>query len=241
MRIMRPLICLLALAIVIYATAAFAADESQSPATDSYDIVIYGGTSAGIIAAYQAAEMGKSTVVIEPTIRMGGLTTNGLGFTDTGNTAVIGGLAREFYNRVGTEYGQTGAAWRFEPKVALKVYEEMLAEHEILVVFGEQLDRTSGVVKDGTDIVSISMESGRTFYGKVFIDAKYEGDLMAAAGVSYTTGREPNSQYDEIYNGIQTANAVQHQLPRGIDPYIIPGDPSSGLLPNVNPDPGGPD
>jgi hypothetical protein len=225
-------------------------------AADDYDIVVYGGTSGGVAAGIQAARMGKSVVLIEPTKFVGGLTTGGLGATDIGNKRCIGGLSREFYHRVWQHYQQPKTwtresreryysgkphgnqadeetMWTFEPHVATKVYEDMLREAKVPVVFGERLDLKNGVQKDGARITSIRMESGRTFTGRMFIDAGYEGDLMARAGVSYHVGREANADYGETLNGIQVANATKHQFTHRPDPYIKPGDPSSGLLPGI--------
>ncbi|RAV05138.1 FAD-dependent oxidoreductase [Paenibacillus sp. YN15] len=202
------------------------------------DIVIYGGTAAGIMAAVQANIMGKSAVVIEPSRRIGGLTTGGLGDTDVGMKEAIGGLSLEFYRRVARKYSQNGACWLFEPKVALEVLQDFVAEHNIEVVYGERLELKDGVTKQGSKIISIRMESGRVFSGKVFIDATYEGDLMGKSGVSYFVGRESNSQYGETLNGIQPGLEL-NELPAGIDPYVVKGVPSSGLLLRVNPRRGG--
>lgn len=203
-----------------------------------YDIVIYGGTAAGIIAAVQAKLMGKSTVVIEPSQRIGGLTSGGLGDTDVGMKQAIGGLSLEFYKRVARKYSQDGARWLFEPKVALEVLEDMVAENNIEVIYGERLDLKDAVTKQGLEIISIRMESGNLYQGKVFIDASYEGDLMGKSSVSYFVGREPNSQYGETLNGIQPGDEL-NELPGGIDPYVIKGVPSSGLLLRVNAHRGG--
>jgi hypothetical protein len=134
--------------------------------------------------------------------------------------------------------------WTFEPHVALKIYRGWLAELDIPVVMNQRLDRNGGVAMTRSipwNILSIRMESGEVFQGKMFIDATYEGDLMAAAGVQYTIGREANSLYDETLNGVQTARATHHQFARGVDPYITPGDPTSGLLSFIEPDPPEPD
>src|SRR5262249_44464877 len=180
-----------------------------------FDVVVYGGTSGGVAAAVQAACMGKSVVLIEPGKHLGGLTSGGLGATDIGNKAAIGGLAREFYQRVRKHYQDDAAwtqekradfkgrgheanedtAWTFEPHVAEKVYGDLLREHKVAVVLGQRLDLKAGVKKDGPRIVSITMESGDVYAGKVFVDATYEGDLMAKAGVSYHVGREANAVY----------------------------------------------
>lgn len=242
---------------------------AKSRATDkSYDIVVYGGTSAGIAAAIQSSRMGKSVVVIEPSARIGGLTTGGLGQTDIGNKQVIGGISREFYQNIRRYYekaenwkwqkkeeymdgGQTRTAkgedamWTFEPSAALKVYAEMIAREKIDIIYNQRLNRSNGVKKQGQHIVEIEMESGEKYRGKMFVDATYEGDLMAAAGVSYTIGRESNSEYGETLNGVQankvsttlrgtvSKNGIHHNFIDGVDPYIIKGDPSSGLLPFI--------
>lgn len=242
---------------------------AKSRATDkSYDIVVYGGTSAGIAAAIQSSLMGKSVVVIEPSARIGGLTTGGLGQTDIGNKQVIGGISREFYQNIRRYYekpenwkwqkkeeymdgGQTRTAkgedamWTFEPSAALKVYAEMIAGEKIDIIYNQRLNRSNGVKKQGQHIVEIEMESGEKYRGKMFVDATYEGDLMAAAGVSYTIGRESNSEYGETLNGVQankvsttlrgtvSKNGIHHNFIDGVDPYIVKGDPSSGLLPFI--------
>ena len=216
-----------------------------------YDVVIYGGTSGGIAAAIQCSRMGKSVVLIEPSQRIGGLTTGGLGQTDIGNKAVIGGISREFYQNIREHYedtsnwkwqpreeyrdgGQTrteegeDAMWTFEPSAALEVYKDMIAAEDIKLVQGERLNRASGVAKDGNIITQITMENGTVYNGRMFIDATYEGDLMAAAGVAYFVGREANTVYGETYSGVQLLEG--HQFPEGVDPYVKPGDPASGLL-----------
>jgi hypothetical protein len=241
--------------------------------TNSYDIVIYGGTSAGITAAIQASRMGKSVVLIEPTSRIGGLTTGGLGQTDIGNKQAIGGISREFYENIKTYYdnpknwkwqskseyrdgGQTmtkeneRTMWTFEPSAALAVFKQMMEKENIKLVYNERLNRKNGVQKVRNKISSIAMQSGKTFGGDVFIDATYEGDLMATAGVSYTLGRESNEQYGETLNGVQanmvnttlkgtiSRNGLYHNFLPKVDPYVIKGNPESGLLPNIVSGPG---
>ncbi len=224
-----------------------------------FDVVIYGGTAGGVAAAVQTARMGKTVVLIEPTQRLGGLTTGGLGQTDIGNKKAIGGIAREFYTRVLRHYespsswkyetfeqyrtgGQNRNApgdasmWTFEPSVALSILNDFVREHQIEVVYGEQLNRKTGLVSSTPgSIDGIRMKSGRVFNGRMFIDATYEGDLMALAGVTYTIGREPNSQYGETLNGVQTNQAKFHQFQAGVDPYVRQGDATSGLLPGIDP------
>ncbi len=241
-----------------------------------YDVIIYGGTSAGVASAIQTSRMGKSVLIIEPTHRLGGLTTGGLGQTDIGNKHVIGGISREFYQNIRKYYddpnnwkwqsrdaymdeGQTktekgeDAMWTFEPSAALKVYHQMLSAEKIDIVYGERLNRKSGVIKKENRIESIEMENGSKYTGKMFIDATYEGDLMASAGVSYRVGRESNREYGETLNGVQankisatlkwtlSRNAYNHNFIDRVDPYIIKGDPKSGLLPYISENPPGVD
>jgi hypothetical protein len=236
---------LLSLALLCVPAWTFAAD---------YDVVVYGGTAGGVVAAAQASKMGKTVVLIEPSEHLGGLTSGGLGATDIGNKEAIGGLAREFYHRIwkhyqdpkawrqetSAEYAQKRRApspdtmWTFEPHVAEKIMDELVADYKIPVVRSERLDLKDGVKKDGARIASIKMESGKTFSGRMFIDATYEGDLMAKAGVSYHVGREANSTYKETLNGVQTKNATKHQFLKPVDPFVKPGDPSSGLVPGIH-------
>ena len=239
-------------------TAALAATNAAATAP-VYDVVVYGGTSSGVMAAVQARRIGKSAVMVCPDRHLGGLSSGGLGWTDTGDKSVIGGLAREFYHRVWRHY-QQDAAWRwetreeygnqgqgtpamdgefrtmwiFEPHVAEQVFEEYVREYDIPVRRDEWLDREKGVAKRNGRIEAITMLSGNTYRGRMFIDATYEGDLMAAAGVSYHVGREANSVYGETLNGVQTARAVYHQFEAFVDPYVVPGDPASGLLPRIH-------
>lgn len=221
-------------------------------AADRFDVVIYGGTSAGVTAAVQCSRMGKSVVLIEPTQFLGGLTTGGLGATDIGNKRAIGGLSREFYRRIHKKYIEPDrwtreareayfksraknedTMWTFEPSVATQVFNDMIVEAKVPVVFGARLDLKTGVLKKGARIEKIVMENGRAFEGSVFIDATYEGDLMAKAGVNYHVGRESNDTYGETINGLQMRGTVHHQFVKQVDPYLKKGDPASGLLPGV--------
>ncbi len=236
-----------------------------------YDIVIYGATSGGIAAAVQGKRQGNTVVLIEPSARIGGLTTGGLGQTDIGNKQAIGGFSREFYEGIKKYYddsdhwtfqtreeyqdgGQTrtergeSAMWTFEPSVALAVYQNFIAEEDVELHTSQKLDRENGVELSEAGIVSITMLSGEKYSGRIFIDATYEGDLMAAAGVSYTIGRESNDTYKETLNGVHTRltdttmsgyparNQINHNFVDGVDPYVVKGDPSSGLLPFIDPD-----
>lgn len=228
------------LAIVAALAAALALPRTaRADGPLSYDVVIYGGTAGGVTAAIQAARMGKTVALIEPTQHLGGMTTNGLSFSDTGNTNAIQGIAREFYTRLGAAYGSATPVWNFEPHVAENVLDAWVQEAGVTVYRGQRLDLAGGVSKQGTTISSIRMESGLTFAGSMFIDSGYEGDLMAKAGVTYTIGREANSQYNEKYNGVQVQYATKHQFHNAVDPYRTPGVPSSGLLAGINASPPG--
>jgi len=239
------------------------AAESQGP----YDVVVYGGTSAAVVAAAQVKRMGKTAVIVCPDRHLGGLSSEGVGYTDAGNTAVIGGLSREFYHRVWKHYQQPGAwtwekreafgnrgqgtpamdgarrtMWVFEPHVAEQVFEDLVAEHEVPVYRNEWLDRRpgQGVVKHDGRILAIRTLSGKTYRGRMFIDATYEGDLLASAGVDYRVGREAGTVYDEKWNGVQVGVFHHgHWFQRPVDPYVVRGRPESGLLPRISAEPPG--
>jgi hypothetical protein len=227
------------------------------------DVCVYGGTSAGVAAAVQTTRMGKRAIIVESGRHLGGLTSGGLGATDIGNKSAIGGISREFYARVAKHYAndaawvyesresyfrrrrspQTAASdpstletmWTFEPHVAEDIFFSMLNESRVPVYFDQRL---ASLKKEDARIVEITMASGTVFRARMFIDATYEGDLMAKAGVSYFVGREANSQFGETLNGI-CADTPKHQFIVPVDPYVKPGDPSSGLLPFVQSGDGG--
>lgn len=200
-----------------------------------YDLCVYGGTSAGVVAAYSAAQRGLSVVLVEPTNHIGGMTTGGLGFTDIGNKQVISGVAKQFYRKVGAHYGRL-EQWVFEPSVAEAIMRDYIDHKNIDLLEGYRI-RECG--KEQTRIESIllersvSPEKTKTIRAEQFIDCSYEGDLMARAGVEYTVGREANEQYGETYNGVELM--TRHQFPDGIDPYKEKGNPESGLLWGISP------
>jgi hypothetical protein len=202
------------------------------------DICVYGGTSAGVIAAYTAKQLNHSVILIEPAKHVGGLSSGGLGYTDIGNKYVITGLAHNFYRRIGKHYNKF-EQWIFEPHVAEEIFQQYLKEAQVNVLYEY---RITNAKKENNRITEIRLEnsdhpnknSDRIIKAKIFIDCSYEGDLMAKAGVSYTVGREPNSLYNETYNGVQLRD--KHQFPDGIDPYKIPGKPESGLLWGISKD-----
>jgi hypothetical protein len=222
------------------------------------DVCVYGGTSAGVAAAVQAARLGQKAVVAEFGRHIGGLSSGGLGATDIGNKAAIGGIAREFYRRIARHYSQDAAwrletrqdyfdkhgsgqgkasvlssadatMWTFEPHVAEKIFQDMLKEAGVPVHFEQPL---ASVTKQAARIIEMRMENGNVFRARMFIDASYEGDLMAKAGVSYRVGREANARYGETLNGVR-AQTPKHQFAVPVDPYVKGGDPRSGLLPFI--------
>lgn len=214
-----PLSCCVA----VFALAAFAHGE-----TVDTEVCVYGGTAGGVAAACAATRLGHKAVLIEFGRHVGGLTSGGLGWTDIGNKAAIGGFAREFYQRLGKYYGKA-ESWTFEPHVAEQELEKLLTEFNVPLYREQHLTL---VKKTGGRITEIVMDNGKVFRAKMFIDCTYEGDLMAKAGVSYMVGRESNAQFDETINGVR-AKTPAHQFMVPVDPYIVPGDPKSGLLPFV--------
>ncbi len=211
--------------IIIFLALVFALNSCCD--RQEFDLIVYGGTSSGVMAAYSAAQMGLDVALVEPTSHIGGMTTGGLGYTDIGNKQAVTGLAKQFYRRIGEHYG-TLEQWIFEPCVASGVYAEYLDHKRITLLKNYVLE---SVVKDGTDISSLTFSTAGgqlTLTAEWFIDCSYEGDLMAKSGVSYHVGREANEQYGETYDGVQLMKG--HQFPDGVDPYRIPGNPDSGLL-----------
>jgi hypothetical protein len=228
-----------------------------SAQTHQADIVIYGGTSAGVIAGIQAAKLGKKVIIVEAGQHIGGMAVEGLGGTDIDNqkeirnSPAVGGLAREFYRRISLKYNRNGAfdaiaangtmntgLWRFESHVAEQVYDAWVKEARVTVLRGHRLKETGGVTMEKLKITAITCENGAVIKGKVFIDATYEGDLLAFAGLSFAVGREGNAKYRETTNGLQL-DSKHKQLDKLIDPYVRPGDPSSGLIYGVQPTPAG--
>ena len=201
------------------------------------DVCVYGGTSSGVIAAYAVAKQGKKVLLVEPAYRLGGLSSGGLGMTDIGNKQVVKGLSLDFYRRVGQHYGAL-EQWIFEPSVAESIFKGYIERGQVEVLYGHRILEAA---KQDTQLTSIKLENVEKFCGratvkaKVYIDCSYEGDLMARSGVSYTVGREPNSQYNENWNGVQMRQ--YHQFPDGVDPYVVEGDPESGLLWGISPEP----
>jgi hypothetical protein len=227
------------------------------------DVCVYGGTSGGVIAAIAVAQQGRSVVLVEPGRHLGGMTSGGIGLTDFGRKETIGGLSREFYRRVEEYYrhddhhGDTstagpdhpeGRGWTHEPHVAEMIFRDWLADYGVPIIFNS---RISVARKTSTRLRSITLDyappdhrgapaASATEPGyleveaAMFIDASYEGDLIALTGVSYTTQRESRAQYDESLAGVCYSNGGHN-----IDPYRQPGQPESGLLPLVSSESGG--
>jgi FAD dependent oxidoreductase len=239
-----------------------AASGVLSAADHKADVVVYGDASGGVTAAVQVKRMGKSVILVSQYGHLGGLTSSGLGWTDIGNDAILGGLSRDFYHAAYLHYLKD-SSWNlqkrdvfpemaqgtlafnpknelasvFEPKIAEDIFDKMTKEAGVKIIKG-RLDLKKGAVMDGKRITKILLDNGDAIEGKMFIDASYEGDLLPLAGVSFTIGREANAKYNETGNGI-TGAAKKNQLPKGIDPYRVKGDANSGLLAGVNPDMGG--
>ena len=220
---MKRLICFATAVLMLFVAAC------SSPQAE-YDVCVYGGTSAGVIAAYAVAKQGKKVLLVEPGYRLGGMTSGGLGQTDIGNKQVVKGLALDFYRRVGATYGRL-ESWIFEPSVAESIFKDYISRGNVEVLYGH---RIVDAKKQGASITSINVESvenltqTKSIAAKVFIDCSYEGDLMARAGVTYVVGREDNKIYGEDHNGVQMQHL--HQFVDNVDPYIEKGNPASGLL-----------
>ncbi len=217
------------------------------------DLVIYGGTGAGIAAAVEGARRGHRVVLIEPHRRLGGLMTNGLGATDMWEKDKVGGFAREFYAAIHAHYAQP-AAWRhetraaylprhrdavaedlrlqffFEPSVAQRIVDDFVRAAGVEVWRRERLRRPGGAVKAGNRLVALELESGRRIAGRIFIDASYEGDLLAEAGVSHVVGREGRAEFGETRAGI---TYLRPERTAHLDPFRVRGDAASGLLPGI--------
>lgn len=218
-------------AIIILASFIAIMNFSFAQQTIEVDVCIYGGTSAGVIAAYTVQKSGKTAILIEPGVRIGGMSSGGLGYTDIGNKYAITGLARDFYRRIGNHYGKF-EQWTFEPKVAEAIFQDYIKRGNVKVLYEKQIRE---VKKQGSIITEVVLEDAVNgasvpviIKAKMFMDCGYEGDLMAKAGVSYTVGREDNSQYNETINGVQLMQG--HQFPDGIDPYREQANPASGLV-----------
>lgn len=204
-------------------------------AAQGAEIVIYGGSAAGVMAAVSTARQGHDVLLVAPEKHLGGMVVEGLGSADINNhwfrnDVVLGGLTKEFYQRLGKKYGAASPVYQYESSVAESVVEELLREQPRIEILREA--RLRAVRKRGSDITGLELENGRLISGRVFLDATIEGDLLAAAGVSTVVGREANAKYGETKNGIR-AETTHAQFKVRVDPYQIPGDPKSGLIPTI--------
>jgi hypothetical protein len=194
-------------------------------------VIVYGATAGGVMAAVAAAREGASVQLVEPGQHLGGMLTGGLSHTDYGDRAVIGGLALEFYERVAKAYGKPLYFWRGpEPRLGEKILGDWLKEYRVAVLFGQ---RVLEVEKEGRQIRRIRLLSGQSLVADVFIDATYEGDLMARAGVSYAIGRESIAQYGESWAGRQPIYPDGHNFRLPVSPFV--NGKNGALLPLINP------
>ncbi|ETS76295.1 hypothetical protein PFICI_11682 [Pestalotiopsis fici W106-1] len=231
-----------------------AASASTCGTHYQHDVVVYGGSSGGYAAAIQLSRLNRSVALIEPYSHIGGIAVDGFGASDIDsqaeyqNSLAVGPLALEFYRRISMRYGNVAAfdaawfnhtknktLWRFESHVAESVLNDWISEEKIDVFLDTYLKQSGeAVIKEGTKVKSLITEQGHVFSGEVFIDATYEGDLLAASGVSTTIGRESAATFNETNGGVRV-NTTFSQLTVDVDPYVTPGDPSSGLIPTVQP------
>ena len=192
--------------------------EAQSQPPRRADVIVYGATAGGVVAAVAAAREGASVILLEPGQHLGGMLTGGLSHTDYGDRAVIGGLALEFYRRVAKAYAKPLFFWRGpEPHLGEQILRDWLRESKVTVVFGQ---RVKSVQKQGAQIQQIETVSGQIIAGRTFIDATYEGDLLARAGVSYSVGRESVAQYGESWAGRQPIYPDGHNFHYPVSPFV---------------------
>lgn len=205
----------------------------------TYDVVVFGATPGGIMAAVAAAKEGSTVAIFESSNRVGGAMAGGLSWTDVNQDwagGMIVGLSNQFLRELADEYQ---LPWQYfyravpnpEPKVILKKFKQWLQRYNIPVFLNNDI---ISVTKTGTVVNSIKFTTSGTISAKAFIDSSYTGDLFAISGCSYSIGREANSTYGETLNGI-VVPATIGQFVNPVDPYIIAGAPSSGLLYGVNP------
>jgi hypothetical protein len=215
------------LPVAILLTLATLPPPARSATAHEYDVVVYGGTAGGAATAVAAARQGAKVALLEPGRHLGGMVSGGLGWTDFGRQEVIGGISREFFERVGRHYGQA-IAWYFEPHVGEQVFQEMIAEAKVAVFLNHRLRENAGVRKSGARILELVTENGERFRAKIFADCSYEGDLMAQAKITYTWGREAIAQYNESLAGVRDRTPL-HQFTVQISPF----DSSHHLLPEI--------
>ncbi|KAF4964838.1 hypothetical protein FSARC_7266 [Fusarium sarcochroum] len=226
--------------------------------SQQFDLVVYGSTSGAVATAIQAARLGRSVVLISPQEHIGGIQINGLGATDIDNqvefqnSTTVGGLSLELHQKISKVYNRVERLnevvrkrikdpeiWRFESRVAEKVISDWLAEYPSITVIKSPLAESDDAVqRSGGQIQAIRLENGDVVTGKVFVEASYEGDLLAASGITWTRGREASSVYGESLAGVRH-ETLYRQIDVDVDPYNKPGDPSSGLLYGISGEPFG--
>ncbi|TPX19112.1 uncharacterized protein E0L32_011185 [Thyridium curvatum] len=226
-------------------------------APQEFDLVVYGSTSAAVAASIQAARLGRSVALVSPHEHIGGIQIEGLGGSDIDNqpefqnSTTLGGLNLELHERISKHYGRLDRlrevrskrlrdpdVWRFESRVAEQIIEGWLAEHSAINIIKSSLAEENGVQKDDSTVKAITLENGQTIFGQAFLEASYEGDLLAAVGVTTTSGRESRCTFNESLAGIRDETPYR-QLDLPVDPYVCIGDPSSGLLYGISPEPFG--
>jgi hypothetical protein len=219
-------------ALLLTNLTASAAVRGPSAKSGQADLIVYGGTASGVITAYSAAREGLHVILLEPRNHLGGMVTGGLSATDLGQFRIIGGYARDFYMQAAEHYGlhdlDQAANWRSEPRVGEKIFRKMLDDAGVEIHFGEKLREHDGVLSSGRRILSIRTIDGKQWRAKVYADCTYEGDLMAQAGVKYTYGREPASEYGEDLAGVR-AHSSGHQFKWPVSAY----DSQHKLLPEI--------
>ncbi|MFC3499409.1 FAD-dependent oxidoreductase [Micromonospora krabiensis] len=208
-----------------------APSEAAAPQVREADVVVYGATSGGVTAAVRAARAGLNVVLLAYGDHLGGMTASGLGTTDVGRAATVGGLARRFYDRVAAVYQAPPPHWDVEARIAEEIFDGWLTAVGVRV---HRRQRLTSVRRESGRIVELGTDDGNRYRAAVYVDASYEGDLMAGAGVRYTVGREASATYGEPLAGVQ--HSVNHQFERPVDPYVLPGRPESGLLPGISAD-----
>ncbi len=219
------------LAFAIFPWQAGAQSESR------VDVLVYGGTAAGVMTAYAAAKEGAHVVLLTPDGHLGGMVTGGLSATDIGDSRVIGGYTRLLYQRASDHYGNRGLAsrndWLVEPHVAEEILEDMLRETGVQILRRARLREQNGVALSANSrIASVTTVDGEEFTAKVFVDCSYDGDLLAQSGVSYSWGRESKDTYGESLAGVQNIKP-QHQFAWPIYAYAD----DHRLYPDVSPGP----
>lgn len=215
---------------------AFTAPQSVAQASESTDLLVYGGTASGVMTAYSAAQEGMRVVLLEPGQHVGGMVTGGLSATDLGHFTIIGGYARDFYMKAAAHYGvhdlTAPANWLSEPHVDEEIFRAMLKEAKVEVYFNERIREHQGVTIKNKRIIALATSDGKEWRAKVFADCTYEGDLMAQSGVRYTWGRESSQEYGETLAGVR-AHTPAHQFTWALSAY----DKRHRLYPEIDPGP----